>query len=133
MSNFFLQLQLEWKRFVTIFKQGQDLKTVSYYTLFDILKQDQNEVNEIQAERKGKENTKALSPPLESDQEVVSDEDDTPREKEIAKLMALILASFKKIYKPTNNNLKTSSNTRNKNVDTTPRTDKKSGYDRRTG
>nr|GEX17660.1 hypothetical protein [Tanacetum cinerariifolium] len=28
---------------------------------------------------------------------------------------------FKKIYKPTNNNLKTSSNSRNKNVDTTPR------------
>ncbi|GJS71419.1 hypothetical protein Tco_0704260 [Tanacetum coccineum] len=28
---------------------------------------------------------------------------------------------FKKIYKPTNNNLRTSSNTRNKNVDTTPR------------
>ncbi|GKA86789.1 retrovirus-related pol polyprotein from transposon TNT 1-94 [Tanacetum coccineum] len=28
---------------------------------------------------------------------------------------------FKKIYKPTNNNLRTSSNTKNKNVDTTPR------------
>ncbi|GKA96311.1 hypothetical protein Tco_0818406 [Tanacetum coccineum] len=28
---------------------------------------------------------------------------------------------FKNIYKPTNNNLRTSSNTRNKNVDTTPR------------
>nr|GFC94402.1 hypothetical protein [Tanacetum cinerariifolium] len=28
---------------------------------------------------------------------------------------------FKKIYKPTNNNLKTSSNLRNKNVDTTQR------------
>ncbi|GJX46810.1 hypothetical protein Tco_0272000 [Tanacetum coccineum] len=28
---------------------------------------------------------------------------------------------FKKIYKPTNNNLRTSSNSRNKNVDTSPR------------
>ncbi|GKG34258.1 hypothetical protein Tco_0436954, partial [Tanacetum coccineum] len=33
----------------------------------------------------------------------------------------LIAKYFKKIYKPTNNNLKTSSNTRNKHVDTTPR------------
>ncbi|GJY99005.1 hypothetical protein Tco_0516435 [Tanacetum coccineum] len=36
--------------FVTIVKQGQDLKTVSYHKLFDILKQHQNEVNEICAE-----------------------------------------------------------------------------------
>ncbi|GJT82734.1 retrovirus-related pol polyprotein from transposon TNT 1-94 [Tanacetum coccineum] len=35
--------------------------------------------------------------------------------------MALIAKYFKKIYKPTNNNLRTSSNSRNKNVDTTPR------------
>ncbi|GJT32930.1 hypothetical protein Tco_0923349 [Tanacetum coccineum] len=37
------------------------------------------------------------------------------------KNLALIAKYFKKIYKPTNNNLGTSSNTRNKNVDTTPR------------
>ncbi|GJV58833.1 copia protein [Tanacetum coccineum] len=37
------------------------------------------------------------------------------------KNLALIAKYFKKIYKPTNNNLRTSSNTRNKNVDTTPR------------
>ncbi|GJR96594.1 hypothetical protein Tco_0268768 [Tanacetum coccineum] len=41
----------EWQRSVTVFKQGQDLKTVSYHKLFDILKQHQNEVNEIRAER----------------------------------------------------------------------------------
>ncbi|GJW93936.1 integrase, catalytic region, zinc finger, CCHC-type containing protein [Tanacetum coccineum] len=35
--------------------------------------------------------------------------------------LALIAKYFKKIYKPTNNNLRTSSNTKNKNVDTTPR------------
>nr|GEU78924.1 hypothetical protein [Tanacetum cinerariifolium] len=34
--------------------------------------------------------------------------------------LALIAKYFKKIYKPTNNNLRTSSNSRNKNVDTTP-------------
>nr|GEV04225.1 hypothetical protein [Tanacetum cinerariifolium] len=36
------------------------------------------------------------------------------------KNLALIAKYFKKIYKPTNNNLGTSSNSRNKNVDTTP-------------
>nr|GEZ38037.1 hypothetical protein [Tanacetum cinerariifolium] len=36
------------------------------------------------------------------------------------KNLALIAKYFKKIYKPTNNNLITSSNLRNKNVDTTP-------------
>ncbi|GJW37775.1 hypothetical protein Tco_0060695 [Tanacetum coccineum] len=43
--------QDEWQRFMTIVKQGQDLKTVSYHKLFDILKQHQNELNEIQAKR----------------------------------------------------------------------------------
>ncbi|GJW24587.1 hypothetical protein Tco_0038398 [Tanacetum coccineum] len=37
------------------------------------------------------------------------------------KNLALIAKYFKKIYKPTNNNLRTSSNSRNKNVDTSPR------------
>ncbi|GKD72303.1 hypothetical protein Tco_1330585, partial [Tanacetum coccineum] len=35
--------------------------------------------------------------------------------------LALIVKYFKKIYKPTNNNLETSSNSRKKNVDTNPR------------
>ncbi|GJW02405.1 hypothetical protein Tco_1561261 [Tanacetum coccineum] len=42
-------------------------------------------------------------------------------DKDMHKNLALIAKYFKKIYKPTNNNLRTSSNTRNKNVDTTPR------------
>ncbi|GJU23479.1 hypothetical protein Tco_1156821 [Tanacetum coccineum] len=46
--------------------------------------------------------------------------------------MALISMSFKKIYKPTNNNLRTSSNVKNKNVDNTPRSNKGTGYDRQT-
>ncbi|GJS61191.1 hypothetical protein Tco_0655975 [Tanacetum coccineum] len=39
------------ERFVTLVKQSQELKTVSYHKLYDILKQHQNEVNEIRAER----------------------------------------------------------------------------------
>nr|GEU41143.1 hypothetical protein [Tanacetum cinerariifolium] len=39
------------KRFVTIVKKSQDLNNVSYHKLYDILKQHQNEVNEIRVER----------------------------------------------------------------------------------
>ncbi|GJW55375.1 hypothetical protein Tco_0099460 [Tanacetum coccineum] len=39
------------ERFVTLVKQSQELKTVSYHKLYDILKQHQNEVNEIRTER----------------------------------------------------------------------------------
>nr|GEX58263.1 hypothetical protein [Tanacetum cinerariifolium] len=43
------------------------------------------------------------------------------RDKDMQKNLALIANYFKKIYKPTNNNLRTSSNSNNKNVDTTLR------------
>nr|GEW59929.1 retrovirus-related Pol polyprotein from transposon TNT 1-94 [Tanacetum cinerariifolium] len=41
----------EWSRFVMIVKQQHKLDEVSYHKLFDILKQYQNEVNELRAER----------------------------------------------------------------------------------
>ncbi|GJT48445.1 retrovirus-related pol polyprotein from transposon TNT 1-94 [Tanacetum coccineum] len=41
--------------------------------------------------------------------------------KRYAKELALLQSNFKKLYKPTNNNLRTSSNSRNKTEDTTPR------------
>nr|GEX71735.1 hypothetical protein [Tanacetum cinerariifolium] len=50
-------------------------------------------------------------------------------DKEIDKLMALISLSFKKIYKPTNNNLRTSSNTSRANQDNSPRINKNAGYE----
>ncbi|GKD97195.1 hypothetical protein Tco_1381092 [Tanacetum coccineum] len=49
--QFLLQLQPEWQWFVTLVKQSQELKTVSYHKLYDILKQHQNKVNEIRAIR----------------------------------------------------------------------------------
>ncbi|GKF43568.1 hypothetical protein Tco_0130120, partial [Tanacetum coccineum] len=51
------------------------------------------------------------------------------KEKEIDKLMALISLSFKKIYKPTNNNIKTSLNTIRANQDNSPRINRGTGYD----
>ncbi|GKC48516.1 hypothetical protein Tco_1071261 [Tanacetum coccineum] len=43
--------------------------------------------------------------------------------------MALISLSFKKIYKPTNNNLRTSSNSSRANQDNSPRINRGTGYD----
>ncbi|GJU49334.1 hypothetical protein Tco_1218889 [Tanacetum coccineum] len=41
-----------WLRMsMTLVKQSQELKTISYHKLYDILKQHQNEVNEIRTER----------------------------------------------------------------------------------
>ncbi|GJS67819.1 hypothetical protein Tco_0682384 [Tanacetum coccineum] len=163
--------EFEWSRFVTIVKQQQDLDTVSYHMLFDILKQHQHEVNEIRADRiamnanplaliaadqhypdyhnqapkphksnapssrqttltrshattknKGKEIVKPITHSSESASKKDSDEEYAQRDKQIQKSLALIAKHFKNIYKPTNNNLRTSSNTKNKNVDTSPRT-----------
>ncbi|GKB73836.1 retrovirus-related pol polyprotein from transposon TNT 1-94 [Tanacetum coccineum] len=164
-------LESYYSRFVTLVKKSQELKTISYHKLYDILKQYQNEVNEIRAERLActanplalvaqqqpiyhpqnhsthytqnsstrpqqaatKNRGKAIinSPPLTYDQEpeMVVEDDALSKEREIDKLMALISLSFKKIYKPTNNNLKTSSNTSRANQDNTPRINKGTGYD----
>ncbi|GJT61239.1 hypothetical protein Tco_1004772 [Tanacetum coccineum] len=47
-------LESYYSRFLTLVKQSQELKTVSYHKLYDILKQHQNEVNEIRAERQAR-------------------------------------------------------------------------------
>nr|GEZ13188.1 retrovirus-related Pol polyprotein from transposon TNT 1-94 [Tanacetum cinerariifolium] len=129
----------EWSRFVTVVKQQHKLDEVSYHKLFDILKQYQNEVNELCAEKssvpspkpsipsrshtytrhKGKEIGKSITPPSETASEEDNDPEQAQRDKDIQKNLALIAKYFKKIYKPTNNNLRTSSNSKNKNVDTT--------------
>ncbi|GJR18514.1 hypothetical protein Tco_0967041 [Tanacetum coccineum] len=177
------RLKQECQRFVTLVKQSQELKTVSYHKLYDILNQHHNEVNEIRAERlartdnplalvaqqqpvyypqpnpthyaqssnptqytqnsstrsqaatrnKGKETANSLPLIYDPEPEVVVDDEASLKEKEIDKLMALISMSFKKIFKPTNNNLRTSSNTRNVNVDNTLRYNRRTGYDRQTG
>ncbi|GJW27532.1 hypothetical protein Tco_0044407 [Tanacetum coccineum] len=168
--QFLLQLQPECQRFVTLVKQSQELKTVSYHKLYDILKQHQNEVNEIRAERlartanplalvaqqqpvyhtqnhptqntqysstksqqstrnRGKAIVASSAPTYDPEPATVTKDDDMSKEKEIDKLMALISLSFKKIYKPTNNNLRTSSNTSRANQDNSTRINRGTGYD----
>ncbi|GJV19345.1 retrovirus-related pol polyprotein from transposon TNT 1-94 [Tanacetum coccineum] len=60
---------------------------------------------------------------------MVAEDDEMSKEKEIDKLMALISLPFKKIYKPTTNNIRTSSNTNRANQDNTPRINRGTGYD----
>ncbi|GJV58872.1 retrovirus-related pol polyprotein from transposon TNT 1-94 [Tanacetum coccineum] len=52
--QFFQQLQPEWSRFVMVVKLSKEIETISYHKLFDILKQYQNEVNDIRSERLAK-------------------------------------------------------------------------------
>ncbi|GJX17254.1 hypothetical protein Tco_0218086 [Tanacetum coccineum] len=70
---------------------------------------------------KGKEIAKPIIPPSESASEEDSDPEQAQRDKDMQKNLALIAKYFKKIYKPTNNNLKTSSKSRNKNVNSSLR------------
>ncbi|GJY23248.1 retrovirus-related pol polyprotein from transposon TNT 1-94 [Tanacetum coccineum] len=59
-----------------------------------------------------KEIAKPITPPSESASEEDSDPEQAQRDKDMQKILALIAKYFKKIYKPTNNNLRTFSNTR---------------------
>ncbi|GKC39860.1 hypothetical protein Tco_1052244 [Tanacetum coccineum] len=54
--KFLNNLQPEWKRHVTIVHQTKDLNTVDYTQLYDFLKYNQVEVNELRAERLAKSN-----------------------------------------------------------------------------
>nr|GEX35182.1 hypothetical protein [Tanacetum cinerariifolium] len=70
---------------------------------------------------KGKDIAKPITPLSEIASEEDSNPEQAQRDKDMQKNLALIAKYFKKIYKPTNKNLITSSNSKNKNVDTTPR------------
>ncbi|GJX55053.1 hypothetical protein Tco_0284950 [Tanacetum coccineum] len=73
--------------------------------------------NEI---HKGKKVAKTVTPLSEPGSDEDSDPEQAQKDKEMQKNLALIAKYFKKLYKPTNNNLRTSSNSRNKTVDTSP-------------
>nr|GEU61856.1 retrotransposon protein, putative, unclassified [Tanacetum cinerariifolium] len=70
---------------------------------------------------KGKEIAKPITPQSKTASEEDNDPEQAQRDKDMQKNLVLIAKYFKKIYKPTNNNLRTSTNSKNKNVDTTPR------------
>ncbi|GJT87624.1 integrase, catalytic region, zinc finger, CCHC-type containing protein [Tanacetum coccineum] len=111
-----LETNLYWKFGKFTSRDGESLK--SYYS---------------RSQQATRNRGKAIvnSPPPTYDQEptMVAEDDEMSKEKEIDKLMALISLSFKKIYKPTNNNLRTSSNTSRANHDNTPRINRGTRYD----
>nr|GEV93450.1 hypothetical protein [Tanacetum cinerariifolium] len=98
--QFLLQLQLEWQR-------SQQAAT----------------------RNRGKEIVNSSQPIYDQEPPMVDEDDETLKDKEIDKLIALISLSFKKIYKPTNNNLRTSSNTSHANQDNSPRINRNAGYE----
>nr|GEZ66657.1 hypothetical protein [Tanacetum cinerariifolium] len=75
----------------------------------------------IERLQQGMEIAKPITSPSETTSEEDIDPEQAQRDKDMQKKLALIAKYFKKIYKPTNNNLKTSSNSKNENVDTTLR------------
>ncbi|GJW51160.1 integrase, catalytic region, zinc finger, CCHC-type containing protein [Tanacetum coccineum] len=86
-------------------------------------------VTHVKAENKGKAIVTSSAPTYDPEPATVTEDDEMSKEKEIDKLMALISLSFKKIYKPTNNNLRTSSNTSRANQENSLRINRGTGYD----
>nr|GEX71145.1 ribonuclease H-like domain-containing protein [Tanacetum cinerariifolium] len=78
---------------------------------------------------RGKAIINSSQPIYDQEPSMVAEDDETSKDKEIDKLMALISLSFKKIYKPTNNNLRTSSNTSRANKDNSLRINRSTGYE----
>ncbi|GKG05155.1 hypothetical protein Tco_0325241, partial [Tanacetum coccineum] len=77
---------------------------------------------------RGKAIVNSSTPIYYQEPAMVTEDDEMSKEKEIDKLVALISLSFKKIYKPTNNNLRASSNTSRANQDNSPRINKETRY-----
>nr|GFA09444.1 hypothetical protein [Tanacetum cinerariifolium] len=78
---------------------------------------------------RGKAIVNSPQPIYDQEPFMVAEDDETSKDKEIDKLMALISLSFKKIYKPTNNNLRTSSNISRADQDNSLRIHINAGYE----
>ncbi|GJV06935.1 hypothetical protein Tco_1344591 [Tanacetum coccineum] len=109
--QFLQQLQPEWSRFMTIVKNANPLALVAVT---------QNYPNDYYQAPQAPKPYKTRAPSSRQTTLTISHSNTKSKCKEI-KSLALIAKNFKNIYKPTNTNLRTSSNTRNKNVDTSLR------------
>nr|GEZ34192.1 hypothetical protein [Tanacetum cinerariifolium] len=135
--KFLNNLQLEWSRHVTIVHQTKDLHTTDYTQLYDFLKYNQKEVDELKAERIAKiQDPLALmanssnpyaSPAPNQDQSsfnqnllqqpMTNPEDITDPTTAMNMALALMAKAFKLNYStPTNNNQRISSNPRNRQI-----------------
>nr|GEV72433.1 hypothetical protein [Tanacetum cinerariifolium] len=84
---------------------------------------------QVAIRKSGKEIVNSSTPTYDPELAMVAEDDEMSKDKKIDKLMDLIYLLFKKIYNPTNNNLRTSSNTSRANQDNTPRINRGTGYD----
>nr|GEX23400.1 hypothetical protein [Tanacetum cinerariifolium] len=135
--KFLNNLQPEWNRHVTIVHQTKDLHTADYTQLYDFLKYNQNEVDELKAERLAKtqdplalmvnSNNPYAFPAPHQDQPAFNQnymqqpmpnlEDITDPTNAMNMALALMAKSFKLNYSTsTNNNQMISSNPRNRQI-----------------
>nr|GEY22356.1 uncharacterized mitochondrial protein AtMg00810-like [Tanacetum cinerariifolium] len=135
--KFLNNLQPEWSRHVTIVHQTKDLHTADYTQLYDFLKYNQNEVDELKAERHAKiqdplalmansNNPYAFLAPHQDQpsfnhnymqQPMLNPEDITDPTIAMNMALALMAKAFKLNYStPTNNNQMVSSNPCNRQI-----------------
>ncbi|GKD80532.1 hypothetical protein Tco_1347371 [Tanacetum coccineum] len=122
-----------WKAIKRL-KQGesinvQDLETNMYWEFGKFTSRDGETLESYYSRNRAKGIVNSPPPTYDQEPDMVSKDDTLLKEKEIDKLVALISLSLKKIYKPSNNNLITSSNTSRANPDNTLRTNRGTGYD----
>nr|GEX77537.1 integrase, catalytic region, zinc finger, CCHC-type, peptidase aspartic, catalytic [Tanacetum cinerariifolium] len=138
--QFLLQLQPEWKRAERIARVANPLVLVAqqqpvyhpqtHPTHSEFL----NQITTSCYQEQRKINCQLSTTIYDQEPSMVAEDDEMSKDKEIDKLIALISLSFKKIYKPTNNNLRASSNTSRANQDNSQRINRSAGYEnQRTG
>nr|GEX89716.1 nucleolar protein 58-like [Tanacetum cinerariifolium] len=128
--KFLNNLQPEWKQYATMMRQNTNLMDINIDALYNILKQNQGDVND--AMRSKKKTLVVTSDPLaliaekiklsKSKEKIVvssdsegSDADDFSELKKITALLAKAFNRRKFYSKPTNNNLRTSSSSQSAN------------------
>nr|GEU50229.1 hypothetical protein [Tanacetum cinerariifolium] len=104
-----------WKAIKRL-KQGesinvQDLETNLYSEFGKFTSRDGESLESYYSRNRDKAMVNSPLPIYDKELSMVVEDDEMSKDKKIDKLVALISLSFKKIYKPTNKNLRTSSNT----------------------
>ncbi|GJS28155.1 hypothetical protein Tco_0488775 [Tanacetum coccineum] len=108
--QFLQQLQPEWSRFARFSNNARSLlsNTKTHKSYAPTSKVFPFQPDLVHATRyKGKEIAKPITPPSESASEEDSDPEQAQKDKDMQKNLALIAKYFEKLYKPTNNNLRT--------------------------
>nr|GEU80700.1 hypothetical protein [Tanacetum cinerariifolium] len=136
--KFLINLQPKWKQYATMMRQNKNLMYINIDALYNILKQNQGDVNDVMGLKK--KTVVVTSDPLaliaektkvsKRKEKVVVSSDSERSDDELKKITALLEKAFnrKKFYsKPTNNNLRTSStsNSANKKQEFVKSDDKK--------